>query len=141
MKNTVAFVFSLTAIMVVMTCKSSPKNENKESIESDTVKPVTSSVKNVEEKYEQVVQGDSLFFRMTDVTGTSTISEDGSQKMTGTFETLTCNGKPVDVETNDIISGWISTKGFGKIMISTGTWGSFTVFLKPSQKTAFKKLY
>jgi hypothetical protein len=60
--------------------------------------------------------------------------------MYGTFTKFTCEGTEIACIENKIVDGVISTKDYGKIKVSSGTFGGLTVSVTTSQKAKLLKL-
>lgn len=89
------------------------------------------------EDYELV---SDLNFGLLGFSGTQDIGEGGTRILNGTFEKLLCEEKEIAVTATKIEDGFITTKEYGRIKVSAGTFGGLSVYLRPSQKAKFMQL-
>jgi hypothetical protein len=66
--------------------------------------------------------------------GGTEVGEGGVRILGGKFDKLLCEGKEIAVVTNKVDGGFINTKEYGKIKVTSGGFGGATVHLTPSQK-------
>lgn len=81
-----------------------------------------------------------LNFGLMGFSGGTEVGEGGVRILGGKFDKFLCEGKEIAVVTNKVDGGFINTKDYGKIKVTSGTFGGLTVYLTPSQKKKLLEL-
>jgi len=128
-------VVAVAGVMVCLTLSGCGQENPRPS--ADQKAPPPEAAKTEEYK---AVDPEELDFRIMGFSGGTEIGEGGVRIMGGTFEKFTCEGTEIACTANKIVAGVISTKDYGNIKVSSGTFGGLTVSVTASQKEKLLKL-